>query len=165
MARKRLEANNIEGDVEFIVGSAHDVPLPDESVDIVFGMAILHHLDLELSAKEVKRVLTKGGRAIFNEPVRNSRILKVLRKLIPYRPPDISPYERPLTDKELKTFAEGFSSYSTRGFNFPTTEVLKILPFLPRKCKEISSQIDQSVMNVFPRLKHFTETRVMELIK
>lgn len=165
VARKRLEANNIEGDVEFIVGSAHDVPLPDESVDIVFGMAILHHLDLELSAKEVKRVLTKGGRAIFNEPVRNSRILKVLRKLIPYRPTDISPYERPLTDKELKTFAEGFSSYSTRGFNFPTTEVLKIFPFLPRKCKEISSQIDQSVMNVFPRLKHFTETRVMELIK
>jgi ubiquinone/menaquinone biosynthesis C-methylase UbiE len=44
-------------DVEFIVGSAHDVPLPDESVDVVFGIAILHHLDLKLAARELRRVL------------------------------------------------------------------------------------------------------------
>ena len=66
IAKKRLEVNQVEGDVEFILGSAHDIPFPDESVDIVFGMAILHHLNLELSAKEVKRVLKKGGKAIFN---------------------------------------------------------------------------------------------------
>ena len=62
IAKKRLEVNQVEGDVEFILGSAHDIPFPDESVDIVFGMAILHHLNLELSAKEVKRVLKKGGK-------------------------------------------------------------------------------------------------------
>jgi SAM-dependent methyltransferase len=165
VARKRLEVNNIEGDVEFIVGSAHDVPLPDESVDIVFGMAILHHLDLELSAKEVKRVLKKGGRAIFNEPVRNSRIVKFARKLVPYQSPDISPYERPLTDKELGVFGEGFSSCSSRGFTFPTTEVLEKISLLPGKCRKISSRIDQGVMNVFPSLKHFAGKRVVEFIK
>jgi ubiquinone/menaquinone biosynthesis C-methylase UbiE len=51
--------------VEYIIGSAHDVPLPDDSVDVVFGMAILHHLDLESSAREVKRVLRKGGAQSF----------------------------------------------------------------------------------------------------
>ena len=125
IAKKRLEVNQVEGDVEFILGSAHDIPFPDESVDIVFGMAILHHLNLELSAKEVKRVLKKGGKAIFKEPVRNSQIIKIARKLVPYEAPDISPYERPLTDKELQTFGKEFSSYSSRGFTLPTTEFLE----------------------------------------
>ena len=43
IAKKRLEVNQVKGDVELIVGSAHDIPLPDESVDIIFGMVILHH--------------------------------------------------------------------------------------------------------------------------
>ena len=105
VARKRLVANEVTADVEFIVGSAHDVPLPDDSIDIVFGMAIFA-LDLELSAREVKRVLRKGGRAIL-EPVRNSK--QYLRRLIPYNP-DVSPFERPLTDKELAVYASGFAS-------------------------------------------------------
>ena len=162
LARKRLDANEMNGDVEFIVGSAHDIPLPDESVDIVFGLAILHHLDLELSAKEGKRVLRKGGRAIFKEPVRNSGVVKFARKLVPYQSPDISPYERPLTDKELRTFGEGFSAYSSRGFTFPTSEVLDKISLL-RKCRKISSQIDQSVMRLFPRLTHFAGKRIVEL--
>lgn len=165
LAKKRLEVNQVQGDVEFIVGSAHDIPLPDESVDIIFGMAILHHLDLELSAKEVNRVLKKGGRAIFKEPVRNSRIVKFARKLVPYKAPDISPYERPLTDKELETFGKEFSSYTSRGFTLPTTEFLEKFPLFQGTVKKISSQFDQSAMNLVPGLKHFAGTRVVELVK
>ncbi len=85
VARKRLEANHIEGDVEFIVGSAHDIPLPDKSIDVVFGINILHHLDLRMSAEETWRILKGNGRAIFQEPVRNSSLIKLLRKMVPYR--------------------------------------------------------------------------------
>ena len=49
------------------------MPFPDDSIDVVFGIAILHHLDLDLVSREVRRVLKPGGRAIFQEPVRNSR--------------------------------------------------------------------------------------------
>ena len=165
LARKRLEVNEINGDVEFIVGSAHDIPLPNKSVDIVFGMAILHHLDLELSVKEVKRVLKNGGRAIFNEPVRNSGVVKFARKLVPYQAPDVSPYERPLSDKELRTFGKEFSSYASRGFTLPTTEFLENFSLLQGKVKKISSLFDQSVMNLIPGLKHFAGRRVVELTK
>ena len=165
IAKKRLAVNHVEGDVEFIVGSAHNIPLPDESVDIVFGMAILHHLDLGLSAKEVNRVLKKGGKAIFKEPVRNSRIVKFARKLVPYQAPDVSPYERPLTDKQLRTFGKEFSSYASRGFTLPTTEFLEKFSLLQGKVKKISSLFDQSVMNLIPGLKHFAGRRVVELTK
>jgi 2-polyprenyl-3-methyl-5-hydroxy-6-metoxy-1,4-benzoquinol methylase len=37
IARQRLIVNQIAGDVEFIVGSAHDLPLPDDSVTLYLG--------------------------------------------------------------------------------------------------------------------------------
>lgn len=49
VAKKRLEINGLKNTVEFFAGSAHDISLPDESVDVVFGMAILHHLEFKIS--------------------------------------------------------------------------------------------------------------------
>lgn len=51
IADKRMKQHGYEN-YKFKVGSAHELPLEDESVDVVFGMAILHHLDLSLSSKE-----------------------------------------------------------------------------------------------------------------
>lgn len=164
IARQRLEVNRIEADVEFIVGSAHEVPLPDESVDVVFGMAILHHLDLEQSAREVHRVLRRGGRAIFQEPVRNSRLLKFIRSLIPYQAPDISPFERPLTDKELSHYGKDFASFRSKAFSLPTTSFIGILP-VARKFAPAMSKYDSLALEKLPSLSHYATIRVVELVK
>jgi SAM-dependent methyltransferase len=164
IARARMKVNSVTSDVEFIVGSAHDVPLPDESVDVVFGMAILHHLDLALATREVRRVLRPGGRAIFQEPVRNSPTLKAVRKLIPYRSPDVSPFERPLTDVELKSFAQGFSSYRSKAFSLPTTSLISALPPLRRYTKTVQ-RLDASLLKKFPALSYYSTVRVIEMIK
>jgi ubiquinone/menaquinone biosynthesis C-methylase UbiE len=164
IARRRLEVNGGGEGVEFVVGSAHDVPLPDESVDVVFGMAILHHLDLALAAREVRRVLRKGGRAIFQEPVRSSPLLRAARKLIPYRSPDVSPFERPLTDDELKQFAEGYSSYRSKAFLLPTTALMSKLPAL-RGQESRWYRWDAAVLRRFPALGYYASIRVVELVK
>jgi len=165
VARRRLAANRIAGDVEFIVGSAHDVPLPDDSVDVVFGMAILHHLDLGLSAREVRRVLRKGGRAIFREPVRNSKLMKFLRGLIPYRAPHVSAFERTLSDEELAKYAEGFSSYRARAFRLPTTNLVNVLPPLERRLSRACHKFDAAVLGTIPALSRYATVRVFELTK
>ena len=165
VARQRLNANHITADVEFIVGSAHDLPLPDNSVDVVFGMAILHHLDLDLSAREVKRVLRKGGRAIFQEPVRNSKLIKFLRGLIPYQAPDVSPLERPLTDIELATYAEGFSSYRSKAFLLPTTSLVNVIPPLQQRYIHTCHRMDAAILQKFPALAYYAVVRVIELVK
>lgn len=164
IARRRLEANGVTSGVEFVVGSAHDVPLPDESVDVVFGIAILHHLDLRLAAREVRRVLRKGGRAIFQEPVRSSPLLRAARRLIPYQAPDVSPFERPLTDRELERFAEGYSSYRAKSFLLPSTNVLNLLPGLRRHSARWY-RWDAAVLRRIPALNYYASIRVVEMIK
>jgi ubiquinone/menaquinone biosynthesis C-methylase UbiE len=164
IAKRRLFVNGNTSDVNLIVASAYDVPLPDESVDVVFGMAILHHLELPLAAREVKRVLRKGGRAIFKEPVRNSRLLKLARNLIPYRSPEISPFERPLTDKELKDFAEGFSGYTSKAFSLPYVSLSWILPFAAKHEASLY-RLDRAMLTRSPFLSYYATLRVIEIVK
>jgi SAM-dependent methyltransferase len=61
LAQRRLVVSGRGGGATFIAGSAHDLPFPDGSIDVVFGIAILHHLDLDLVGREVRRVLKPGG--------------------------------------------------------------------------------------------------------
>src|SRR5215475_13231400 len=128
LARRRMQVNGFVEGFEFFTGSAHELPFPDRSFDVVFGMAILHHLDLEQTSREVWRVLRPGGYAIFMEPVRNSKLLRLIRKLIPYRAPDVSPFERPLTDLELERFAARFSRYHSAPYQLPYVNVAGLLP-------------------------------------
>jgi len=164
LGRRRMTVSGCPGAATFIAASAHDMPFPDNSIDIVFGIAILHHLDLNLVAKEVLRVLKPGGRAIFQEPVRNSAVIRFLRKLVPYRAPDISPYERPLTDGELQRFASGFSRSSTRAFALPHVQVGQVLPVVRRYWRTLYAS-DRSLLRAAPWLARYASIRVISLTK
>src|SRR4051812_29418767 len=76
LARRRLEVNGLADRAQFIGGSAHDVPIKDAVVDVVLGIAVLHHLNVDAASREVHRILKPGGRAIFQEPVRDSRLVR-----------------------------------------------------------------------------------------
>lgn len=164
LAQRRLEVSGQGGGAQFLVGSAHDLPFPDNSIDIVFGIAILHHLDLKLVAREVHRVLRPGGRAIFKEPVRNSRLIRFIRSLIPYRAPDISPFERPLTDDELRAFSRPFASHKVRAFQLPHVRLGEVLPVVKRYGQRLY-QSDGVLLKAVPALRYFAGIRVIEVVK
>jgi ubiquinone/menaquinone biosynthesis C-methylase UbiE len=164
LAEKRLELHGYKNKVEFRVGSAHDLPLEDESVDVVYGIAILHHLDLDLSAREVFRVLKKGGTAIFMEPARNSKLVWFLRNLIPYKQPDLSPYERPLTDKELELFGQKFDNYQSRAFSLPFVNLIEVLG-LSQKILYSAINLDGKLLKSFKFLSHYASVRVIKMTK
>ena len=164
LAQRRLDASGRSGGATFIAGSAHDMPFPDGSIDVVYGIAILHHLDLDLVSAEVKRVLKPGGRAIFQEPVRNSAAIRFLRRLVPYRAPDISPFERPLTDAELARFARGFSSVSVRAFALPHVQVGQVLPVVRNYWRTLY-RIDQRLLEAVPLLRRYASIRVIHLTR
>jgi ubiquinone/menaquinone biosynthesis C-methylase UbiE len=164
LGQRRLAVSGRAGEATFIAGSAHDLPFPDGSIDVVFGIAILHHLDLDLVSREVRRVLKPGGRAIFQEPVRNSPVIRFVRSLIPYRAPDISPYERPLTDAELQRFARGFSSWSVRAFALPHVQVGQVLPVVKNYWRRLY-EMDRTILQRMPWLARYASIRVISLTK
>jgi ubiquinone/menaquinone biosynthesis C-methylase UbiE len=162
IARKRLEVNCC-GDVNLLIGSAHGLPLPNESVDIIFGMAILHHLELDLAAREVLRVLRKGGRAIFEEPTRNSKLVTKLRGLFPQRA-GVSPFERPLTTREMKEFAAP-CRYQAKTFHLLFSTLASLVPRWKGQAMRLSARVDAHLLRLFPALDHYGTITVFQMVK
>jgi ubiquinone/menaquinone biosynthesis C-methylase UbiE len=62
-ARTRLGKN-----VEFKIGDAEHIPLPDASVDRVIGNMVLHHCPHpDLAVREMRRVLVPRGRVVLSD--------------------------------------------------------------------------------------------------
>jgi SAM-dependent methyltransferase len=164
LARRRLDVNGLAGRAQFVVGSAHDLPLREGAADVVLGIAILHHLDLDAASREVHRILKPGGRAIFKEPVRDSRLVRAVRRCIPYHAPDISPFERPLTTPEVERFSARFRSRSMRAFSLPFVNVVGAIPTL-RAYVPAAHRLDGAALSRLPALAPFSTIRVFELRK
>jgi ubiquinone/menaquinone biosynthesis C-methylase UbiE len=77
----KRNAAGLDLDVDGKVADAESIPYDDESFDLVIGHAVLHHIpDVELSMREVMRVLKPGGRFVFaGEPTKHGDV--VARKL------------------------------------------------------------------------------------
>ena len=86
----RANARRLDLDVETVVCDAEQLPFADESFDLVFGHAVLHHLpDLDRAFGELRRVLRPGGRLFFaGEPSRyGDRIAEVPKRAATYAAP------------------------------------------------------------------------------
>jgi SAM-dependent methyltransferase len=163
-AARRAVEDGVRNRVRFVCGSAHAIPLPDASVDLVVGNVMLHHLDLAAASREVLRVLRAGGRAIFREPIRQSRLMRALRPLIPYRQPNVSPYERPLLRSEIDAFSVPFERLRQREFMLPFVRLARTLG----ASKALDARIvalDGRLLASHPWLRTYATVIVFELRK
>lgn len=72
LTRLSTTAGSLGLDVETVATEAEELPFDDESFDIVFGHAVLHHIpDLDKAFAEFRRILRPGGVVAFcGEPSR-----------------------------------------------------------------------------------------------
>lgn len=111
---------------KFIVDNAESMRQAEASVDVLAGSGIVHHLDIPRAMKEVRRVLRKGGVAIFAEPLGHNPIVNWYRN----RTPEIrTPDEHPLLIRDIRLMAEGFEKCKVTYFGF----VAPVLGFLSPK--------------------------------
>jgi SAM-dependent methyltransferase len=159
LAQERLRRHGL--DAELRVGSAYDTGLSDKSVDVVFCMSLLHHLQLDRAKNEICRILKPDGLFIFKEPIRFSWTMRQLRRLFPPAE-DVSEFEYPLNSKQIEALVEGFQVVASRSFRTP------FVPLLTRTMKAAHLQKgilvrDAWVLKHFPVLTHFATIRVMAL--
>ncbi len=99
------------------VGNAEVLDFPDESFDVVFGCAILHHLDLAGVIPELCRVLKKDGKAVFLEPLGHNPLINLYRVLTPkLRTSD----EHPIVMSDFRLFRQHAANVSFRPFYLAT---------------------------------------------
>lgn len=79
VAKQFAKKNNVI--IEARVMNAMDMDCPDNTFDIAYASNILHHVDPEVTIKEMHRVLKPGGKACFWDPLKHNPIINVYRKI------------------------------------------------------------------------------------
>jgi ubiquinone/menaquinone biosynthesis C-methylase UbiE len=169
ISQKEIEAAEAEressgiGNLKFYVMDAMNTSFKDGEFDIIHGNAILHHLDLEKSVAEIKRILKERGIAVFIEPLSTNPVIELYRKLTPkLRTPDEQPFRR----KELALLARHFKNIKIKYFSF-----LTLLAVIFRKSGYFENilgvlyKLDNVILSAKSPLKFLAWVCVIELRK
>ena len=161
-ARRRVEANGVEDQVEFAVASAEALPFPDGRFDLVVGKAILHHLDPVLGPRELARVMRPGGRAAFSEPMGTNPLLKFARDHVPYPEKHERGADRPLTSSDVTAWAVGFSE-----FHIQQVQLLSMVEraFGFRRRFRTLRRMDTILLARIPYLRRFCRYAVLTFVR
>lgn len=84
VAERRAEQENVGGRVHFTVADLADLPLPDDSVDLIVSTASMHHwADAGAVVASLGRVLRPGGQMLIYDfrPVPAGRVYSAARNL------------------------------------------------------------------------------------
>lgn len=153
--RRLIREQYPNADVHFVQANAEELPFAAGSFPLVYGKAILHHLDLDLAAQEINRLLQPAGRATFAEPLAHHLLFWLARRLTPQlRTRD----ERPMTSSDLHRFAGAFGQRQIEAFFFlaPLAYWLRLLPggeVTFRQLHAALQRIDARLFKVIPPLK------------
>jgi SAM-dependent methyltransferase len=149
-------------DAKAVRSCAEILPYKDNSFDLVATFLALHHFNLDLSLEEIYRVLKPGGKAVFMEPLLNSKILYLVRQFIPVSDNE-SAGGGGINSVELqrKLKAIGFR-YRIREYELLTR--LERIPVL-NKFQRTLRKIDYAILLNLPFLRHLARTTVIEIFK
>lgn len=162
IARAQQTAAERGGRVRFLRMDAADLgELPPASFDVVTGISILHHLELERAFRSLARVLRPNGRAFFIEPLGHNPVINLFRRLTPaLRSAD----EHPLRLPELKAARHYFADVQSSHFHLLTLLAVpfrrtpwfsRLLGFLHRS--------DQALFRAVPWVRRWSWIVILEL--
>ena len=158
-AAQRIGLSNVQA----LEMPAEQLDFPDASFDVVYGVSIIHHLEIEPAAREIARVLKPGGRAVFIEPLNYNPVINLFRLITPWRR---TPDEKPLDVQDLAMLSRPFSEIQRS--NFGLTSLLAI--FIPIKpvftsILHILESLDDQLLSRWARLGKYCWITVVTLIK
>lgn len=112
-AANRARANHVR--INLAVADGHRLPFAGGSFDRIWGCAVLHHLDLDVAALELRRVLRPGGIAVFSEPWDGNRLLQWARQGVAYPEKERTSDEQPLGPTHLRQLEKVFARVEIQG--------------------------------------------------
>jgi len=125
-AQRCAEVEQIEA-LDYRVMNAEVLEFDDNSFDLIYGNAILHHLDLKKAFAELARTMKPDGMGVFLEPLGHNPLINLYRRLTPgVRTPD----EHPFVMRDFKLARTYFGKVELRYFHLLS---LLAVPFRHRR--------------------------------
>ncbi len=162
VARQRAVMNNVGTRLDLVVAAGECLPYANDSFDVIFGKAILHHLDVNPSCMDLCRVLKPTGKAAFIEPMGMNPILNFVRAHIPYPHKHPRGADRPLTYDEIRAWGEHFKYFRYREIHL-LSMFERVFGF--KKPIPILRRLDNFLLERFPLLRRYCRYVVMFMVK
>ena len=159
-ARKKAAEQGLTN-MDFHAMDVEAMQFPSDTFDVVYGAGILHHLDIDRSAREIARVLKPTGVAIFTEPLGHNPVINLYRKLTPtMRSPD----EHPIVWRDFQTLDRYFSHTDASFHNLISMAAVpfRSLPVFPTVLRSLEG-IENGVFKLIPYLRRHAWTTVFVL--
>lgn len=89
----RIASKDVDPQIEWVEGNALEMPLPDNSFDVVLCQQGLQFFPDKVTAlKEVRRVLVSGGRSLVSVwgPIEHSPAVEALQRALERHAPDVA---------------------------------------------------------------------------
>jgi 2-polyprenyl-3-methyl-5-hydroxy-6-metoxy-1,4-benzoquinol methylase len=113
-AKRRAEANGVM--IGLAQADAERHPFADQTFDRIWGNAVLHHLDVAVAGRELRRILRPDGWAVICEPWGENPLLRWARRRLPYQAKERTQDEQPLQAGQLRQLQAIFSQVKFQGF-------------------------------------------------
>jgi ubiquinone/menaquinone biosynthesis C-methylase UbiE len=156
-ARQLAQGHCPHANVCFVQANAEELPFASGQFRIIYGKAILHHLDLDISAKVVNRLLQPGGRATFAEPMASHPLFRLARRLTPrLRTQD----EHPVELSDLQHYSTFFRRAEIEVYFLltPLTYFVRMAPgaeSIFRWVHSVFRRLDDRLFRILPQLRRF----------
>ncbi len=152
----------------FRVMAAEALRYPDNHFDIVVGIDILHHVEVEQAISEAYRVLKPGGVAIFKEhvevpvldPIRNTPLFKSLAPKTCSIENHITEDERKLNQNDVDVIHRYFGQVETERFTL-ASRLDRLIPRCTDSTRGRLQRLDRQLLRTCPPLAKLGGTSVM----
>jgi len=124
-SKELAEKEGVSDKTSFLLMDAEKTTFPDNFFDGIICTGVLHHLDIRMALKEMKRILKLEGSIICIEPRAYNPIFQLYRKLTPHLRTEWES-EHILTKKDIELAGEYFGNTEKRFFHLKS---LLAVPF------------------------------------
>ena len=124
-ANLNAQQADVSDHCKFQVMDGENMEFSDNTFDFAVEYGVLHHVDLNASMKELKRVLKPDGEMICVEALRHNPLIHLYRKMTPHLRTEWE-YEHILSVKDLNVARKNFHEVEVKFFHLA---VLAAVPF------------------------------------
>lgn len=163
LIRKKASANGVQGSVKAEVRDCYNTGFKSDEFDIVFAGGVLHHLEIESAGKELCRILKPNGIAVFTEPIRETKIMDTIKKVVLFvlrkRASEVTENEEPLNLEKIKLLSKYFKNINLKYF-----DVLASADGLisSKRVQSALLKLDYILINYLPGFKKLARAVVIE---